>query len=566
MYRLLGHKGFTSRVGSLDFTKKVVNEKTGREGFLYEETYLQGEDQVIEYAKRYNGQRNIFISRAFRDARGSCLGTNCITFDLDPIREKNTAATIQLHEMALRAGRSILSIYPFGYLASSGNGALLVYRLPSPITGDAALNEHYEKERIFIKELQEIAGEKVKVDSTYYPEAVIKAIGTMSTKGEISNRRCSRWDFYPTIPYRRCGNLLLRLAQIVPEERQKVSVSIPDLSTRFNGDRSAADFALVSLCKQSGLGPEDTLQALRSNPLGRQTDEKDQERLISKIYGTNRGSNQIREADKYFEDLFTPKTDSEGDITTGFGVLDTALGPLPKGELTTFAARSGFGKTTFGCTLAEYWRKQGKKVLFFSTEMHRDYILHKMVSLHCGIPLAHTIRKEFTADEIKRIKQYEQELLQSPVMIVDTFQPTLQQVQAEILKCKPDILIFDHITQSGTHWEHIAQFARGIKDVTTQENIVTVLLSMLNEPPRKQDGTVSTSVRGDVRGSQEIVFLSAIFCLLSNPYEIKGRYQPVDVLIAKNRYGISNQIVPLSCDKVISKFIERNKSHESDEV
>jgi KaiC/GvpD/RAD55 family RecA-like ATPase len=260
------------------------------------------------------------------------------------------------------------------------------------------------------------------------------------------------------------------------------------------------------------------------------------------------------------------KTDSDGDITTGFNELDTALGPLPKGELTTFAARSGFGKTTFGCTLAEYWRSRGKKVLFFSTEMHRDYILHKMVSLHCGIPLAHTIRKEFTAEEITRIKQYEQELLQSPVTIVDTFQPTLQQVQAEILKCKPDILIFDHITQSGTHWEHIAQFARGLKDVTTQENIVTVLLSMLNEPPRKQDGSVSTSVRGDVRGSQEIVFLSAIFCLLSNPYEIKGRFQPVDVLVAKNRYGISNQIVPLSCDKVISKFIERNKSHESDEV
>lgn len=565
LFRLLGHKNHYSRCGSLDFTKKIINPKTGREGFLYEEKILKGEDQVIEYAHHHNGKRNVFISRGYRAVDGSVIGTHCITFDLDPVRPKNTASSDEQHEMALEAGRKILRTYPGGYLASSGNGALLVYRLPSPIVGDA-LKGHYAKEKELIKELQAIAGDSIRIDATSYDQAIVKGIGTISTKGEVSFRRCSGFINYPVFPYANPRKLLERLRQIEPTKSVAVTgVDLSKLETRYEGDRSIADFNLVRYFKQSGVGPEVALQALRSNPLGRQTDEKDQARLIAKIYGTDTNT-RTNQSNNYFESLFNPKKDNSASINTGFSELDNALGPLPNGELTTFAARSGFGKTTFGCTLAEFWRQHGKRVLFFSTEMSRDYILHKMVSLHCGIPLACTIRKEFTTEQIIRIKQYEQELLQSPIEIIDTFQPTLQQVQAEIIKHKPDILIFDHITQSGTHWEHIAQFARGLKDITTQEGICTVLLSMLNEPPRKQDGTVSTSVRGDVRGSQEVIFLSAIFCMLSNPYEIKGRYQPVDVLVAKNRYGISNQIVPITCDKEISKFVERISSHESNEM
>lgn len=567
LYRLLGHEGYYSRVGSLDFTRKGIT-KNGRESFLYEEEYIKGEEALIDYAKKYNGQRNIFISRAFRDANGSVIGTNCITLDLDPVREKNTAASIDLHNLAIAAGYRILQSFTGAYLASSGNGSLLIYRLQHPITGEA-LKEHYEKEKILFRQLQELIGDAVKLDSTYYQEAVIKAIGTFSTKGEHLLRRCSGFINYPILPYSNCQKLLQRLNDIKPSQSVAVAgIDVSGIISQYNGDRSIADFHLVRYFKQSGLGPEDALKALQANSLGRQTDEKDQARLISKIYGneairTTEGGPVIPAVD-YFARLFTPKRDSDNDLRTGFEQLDTALGPLPKGELTTFSARSGFGKTTFGCTLAEYWRNQGKRVLYFSTEMHRDYIMHKLVSLSCGIQLAKTIQGIFSPEEVDSIKAYEQRLLRTPIVICDEFQPTLQLVQNEILKHKPDVIIFDHITQSGTHWEHIAQFARGLKDIASKENIPIVLLSMLNEPPRGTNGSVGGSVRGDVRGSQEIIFLSAIFCMFSNPYEVKGNFQPVDVLVAKNRYGISNQVVALSVDKSISKFIERNPSHDQE--
>ena len=561
LYKLLGHEGYYSRVGSLDFAKKVIT-KEGKETFLYEEEYIKGEEALIEYASRYNGIRNIFISRAYRDSSGSVLGTNCITLDLDPIRDKNTASSDEQHTKALDAGRLILGRYPGGYLASSGNGALLLYRLPIALIG---LKEHYEKEKVLFKELQELIGKEIKIDSTYYSEAVIKAIGTYSTKGEYNLRRGSRFLNLPILPYQRCDRLCQRIKEIIPTQSTVgAGIDIKALASKFNGDRSIADYHLVNYFKKNGLPAEEALIALKSNSLGRRTDEKDQARLISKIYGRASINIEPNTPSAYFEKLFSPKENSDGTINTGFVELDSALGPLPKGELTTFAARSGFGKTTWGITLAEYWRKQGFRVLYFSTEMAQEYIFHKLVSLSCGIPLTRTIQKQFNEEEITRIKHYKQQFDLLPLVICDEFQPTITLIKNEVIKHKPDIIIFDHITQAGTHWEYVAQFSRDLKDLTSKEGIVTVLLSMLSEPGRGKDGNVTTSIRGDIRGSQEILYLSAIFCMFSNPYDVKGRFQPVDVLVAKNRYGISNQLVPLSCDKEISKYVERLSTNESD--
>ena len=545
MYRVLDHKGYKSRIGWLHFPTKK-----------YEEAYVSTEDEAVEIARKYDGTHNVFIGRAARNPDGSFHHSSVLTFDLDPIRAKDTASTDAEHKEALDAGRRILNRYRGGYLASSGNGALLVYRISAPITD----LKHYEKEKVLIAELQEIAGKQVKVDATNYPTAVVKFLGTQSTKGDIRLRRCSQWLDLPLPPYRDCPGILQRLADINVSQQKTSVVALPQI---HNGDRSVADFHLVSFIKKQGAGPAAALAALKASPYGRQIDEKDQERLISKIY---KDEANVRESgtDNYFEELFTPKRDSDTDVRTGFGALDTALGPLPKGELTTFAARSGFGKTTWGCTLSEHWRKQGKRVLYFSTEMSRKYIMDKLVSLSCEIPLANTLQKTFSPAEVQRIRNYEQQLLLSPVIICDEFQPTIELVRNEVIKHKPEIVIFDHITQSGTHHEIIAQFTRALKDLTNTEGLTTIILSMLNEPGRMKDGTEAKNIRGDIRGSQEILFLSSLFCMFSNPYEVKGNFQPVNCFIAKNRYGISNQVVPVTVNKSISKFIERSIDHDTD--
>lgn len=544
LYTLLNHKGYYSRVGSLDYTTKQ-----------YEDKYLFGIEEIVKYAKLYDNKRNIFIGRNRRMDDKRIDKGYCISFDLDPVRQKETASTEEQHKKALEAGRRIVQRYPGGYVASSGNGCLLVYCVPKGIDN---LELHYRKEKILISELQELVKDLgVKIDGTNYSTAVVKLIGTYSTKGESVAHRCSKWVDYPTPPYKNCPSLIKRLDEIVPEESAAEKlVDINHLESSFNGDRSLADYHLVTFLKKSGVSPENALQALKSNPLGRQNERPDdQARLITKIYGSVSPSTDSIKSN-YFTGLFEQDSADEQAIRTGINSVDEVLGALPRGEITTISARSGFGKSSIACTVAEHLRKEGRKVIYFSTEMERSLIMHKFVSIACNVPLASLIKKEFTEDEKTSIRGYKQVFEAHPIIICDEFQPTIELVRNEIIKHKPDVVIFDHITQVGTHFEQIAQFVRGLKELTSQENIVTLMLSMLNEPPRDKNGGNMQSLRSDVRGSQELIFLSAIFLVLNNVYETKTDFQPVQVEITKNRYGLSGLKCEINVNKKTGRFLD----------
>lgn len=552
IYRLLGHSRGFSRVGSLDYS-------TGK----FENKILKGETEVLNYARLHNGKRNLFISRAVRASDGAVSGCCTASFDVDPIRDKETAATEEQHNNAINAAKRIVDLFPGGYIASSGNGCLILYHVPDI----KDFESHYAKEATLIKELQkEVDQYHVKIDPTNYSEAVVKLIGTYSTKGEPELRRCSRFLNYPVLPFRNCEKLLQRLNEIEPSKSLVVKgLDVQSLVSKFDGDRSKADYHLVSYLKKNGVGPSDALKALQANPLGRREERPDDwQRLITKIYGNTVLNEQTGKSGNYFDEILTKETKSEEGLLTGFKDLDITLGRFPKGEITTYAARSGFGKSTFACTVAERLRKSSKKVLYFSTEMHKDYIMHKLVALSCNIPLKRVIRREFDRDEEGRIKCYRQEFEKTPIKICDTFQPTIEEVRNEVITYRPDLIIFDHINQAETHWEKVIEYVNHLKEITVQEQLPLLMLCELGEPPRGKDGTPMQSVRGDVRGSQAIIFISANFVLIDNPYEVKGNIQTVEFRIAKNRYGDgTGQVITLAVDKEISKFIEGKHDDKS---
>lgn len=219
LYRLLKHKGYYSRMGALNVQTKD-----------YKEELVSGEESVLDFARRYNGSRNIFIGRAYRHSDGRIAGVSVSSFDIDPLRDNagREASTDEQHTNAINAGRRILSLYRSGFLASSGNGCLLVYPLASPIKD---LQAYYEKESLLIKELQEKVNDLgVKIDATSYEKAVIKAIGTASTKGDIQYRRLSRFLDFPSLPYHSSTGLMDKINSLVAP-----MVTVPS-STKFVGD------------------------------------------------------------------------------------------------------------------------------------------------------------------------------------------------------------------------------------------------------------------------------------------------------------------------------------------
>ncbi len=275
LYRLLGHAGHFSRIGTLDYATKK-----------YEQVFLSTEGEIIELCRRFNSKRNVFIGRAYRDSSGITIGTNCVSFDVDPIRDKDTAATKEQHDNALCAGRRILSRYPGGYLASSGNGCLLVYRLNSPILN---LGEHYKKEKGLIVELQELVNDlNVNIDPTNYKEAVIKMIGTQSTKGDVALRRVSQWITFPTLPYVQPNKLIERLKDT------KVTVNVPSTSNppgwqkdafeSLTNGRTPRFIKLVGRYKHDKWDSESTFTALKPHAESVQYDLDKLKSMIDDIY------------------------------------------------------------------------------------------------------------------------------------------------------------------------------------------------------------------------------------------------------------------------------------------
>ena len=590
LYRLLDHKGSFTRLGSLDTVTKA-----------YEDVYVKGEEEVINYARKWNGIRNVFIGRAARDSSNRPMRVSVVSFDLDPIREKGAASTDEQHNASLSAGRRILSVYPGGYLSSSGNGCLLIYRLSS-VLGD--MERHYEQEGVLIEELNQLVKDlDVRIDPTNYDQAVIKLLGTQSTKGEASLRRTSRFIELPIPPFRNSSRLVGKLSEIKVQEKPEAKRSEGDpvkrlqdakqilstLDKKRNEDyecwlkvgMSLKEFGNAGLtlweqwsrlstkyqegiCEEKWKTFEDT-PAVTLGTLRYWAAEDERAAIGASSVLPPDGTTQLLTT-TYFEELFSPKTDSNQSICTGFERLDEALGPFPPGELVTYAARSGFGKSTFACTVAENLRKAGRRVLYFSTEMHRKYIMDKFVALSCDIPLPSVLAKAFTQSEIARIQAWQKAFESFPITICDSFQPSIEMVRALVLQQKPDLVIYDHINQAGTHWEEVAKYTRALKDFAKENGTRFMLLAQLNEPPRDQKtGLEMSSVRGDIRGTQEIVHLSSAFVFLSNPFPVKGQYQPVHFNISKNRYGISGTQVELTCDKVNSKFLEgKNAPHLSD--
>lgn len=568
MYELLNHSSFWSRVGSLDTNTKQ-----------YENRFVHGLDAVIDYASKWDSKRNVFISRNPRNKNGDVINSNCITFDIDPIKESGKAATNEQHINAINAGQKLLEIYPNGSLCSSGNGCLLLY---SCVIGRDILADYYKKEKVFIQQLNDLVKEYgCLVDETSYEEAMLKLIGTVSTKGNSEDQRLSRFitkgsannEIYKEVqrivvntmvgsqekfegdPIKRLKEAqeCLERIQGVEDYTRWLSVGmalkefgIAGLSLWKEWSKKGTNYE-EGICEEKwptlNENPEITLGSLKYWSKGSET--------------TSTNSQSISlSGDRYFDNLFSKDSGFEQPILTGISGIDTCLRGLPKGEITTIAARSGFGKTSFACTISEFLRKQNKRILYFSTEMSVEYIMHKFVSIACNIPTKKLIEKNLFDIDKTNIGIYKLDFERFPIIICDEFSPKLELVKDLVEQQKPDIVVFDHATQSGTHWEIQAQFLRGLKELVREYSIPAFLPLMLDEPPRDSKGNIGVSVRGDIRGTKEALHLSAIFMLMNNLYEVKGDIQPVQLEICKNRFGVSGTELEIHVDKNTGRYTD----------
>lgn len=319
---------------------------------------------------------------------------------------------------------------------------------------------------------------------------------------------------------------------------------------------------LVGRFMHDGWLAADTFKLLEAHAKATGYDSEKLRRLIEDMYGRyphEEITEETFDEAAYLKDLEARATIGKDGLCTGFRSLDELLGNFQPSELSVFAARSGYGKTTFALTVAEHLRAAGFNVLYFSTEIHKSRVVDKLVCISKHIPFKEVKTGRVSGANLEQLRRYLQEFKQHPITIDATSQPTIEHVRRLVTSGRYDIFIFDHINHVGNDRDTVAKFARGLKHLCKESKIPCIALAMLNEPPRDKNGKEMASLRSDVRECKETLMDADNFLFFTNPFMNKGPIQPVDVMVGKARYGAENDKIQLHVDKTCHRFLEINE-------
>jgi archaellum biogenesis ATPase FlaH len=577
LWNLLGFGGDKwAEIRCVDMNPDCPKDKrvVGRE-------WVNEKADFIKTAQSLNGRGNCFIGRNPRRGfheRNAVMDIRAVTLDLDPIREKDKAATEPQTKECVDAAYHLLEGLQDdrsidGSLALSGNGVLLIFTLDSPLEANK-----WNEERIRL--FQNNCAERIKlfqgvrIDATQDSARLIKLIGTVSVKGGI---RGTRFLYMAS----RAGN----------GEALRHHISDLDICDFPSGDkmfvdkpvdnsRSGRDFSFACQLAKRGATDEELLTALAFNPEGRNDRPDDHKRILQKVRrlfplesvtaaspNSSGGDIVLHRAQSSVEDyklhLLERSKHIEPELPTGFSELDSATHGLRRGEIYTVAARPGVGKSSFLLNVAYRLCSSGVGVLLLSTEMSFPAIWDRVASIATGIGGECFAKGSFGESERLKLEEHLVSFKSKAFTVCDSFTPNIKTVEQAVINAKPDVLMFDHIQHiapdGNGEVKGLSAFTRGLKDIAMRHNCAVLVASQLRRPHQMMDFASKRTVFArpsinDLKGCGTIEEESA-FVLVMSPSDDKIDETTVVINcdLAKNRFG-PNVFTSLVFDKPITKF------------
>lgn len=203
-------------------------------------------------------------------------------------------------------------------------------------------------------------------------------------------------------------------------------------------------------------------------------------------------------------------------LTTGFPTLDRYFeGGLKSERLFTVAARTGTGKTNFAIALSSNLCKQGKKILFFSTEFRYEKIWNRYVA---------TLGP---SDDFRRHSFY----------VCDSFSPNIEQVEEAIKRIMPDVFIFDHINHISEERESLGTFMQGANFLQRKYLAQGIIVAQLSrQADWVENGKRIEPRMSMIKGSGTIEQASSRVLLLSE-VRVLPEYNEILGVLDKNDTG-----------------------------
>jgi replicative DNA helicase len=248
-------------------------------------------------------------------------------------------------------------------------------------------------------------------------------------------------------------------------------------------------------------------------------------------------------------------------MSIGLSVIDKHTWGLRRGEIFTIAARPGVGKTSIAISITARLAREGKRILFFTSEMSIDSTYDRLLQVLSGLPGDKFATGTFTDDDKTRLDAAYEELKGFGVRLAlcDACSPDIEQVKKVARDVKPDLLIYDHIQHIGGETDgaraNVSKFVRGLKDIARELGCAVLALSQIRR--LLKDLKTGKEVRptiSDLKESGTIEEESGAVLLLSVLSEEPD--SPIRCLyteLAKNRYGPVT-VVGTEFDKFTANF------------
>lgn len=264
-------------------------------------------------------------------------------------------------------------------------------------------------------------------------------------------------------------------------------------------------------------------------------------------------------------------------IPIGFSKFDSMLGGgLRPGQFIIIAGRPAHGKSTLGLNIAENVAYGlGGNVMFFSLEMSRDEIFHKVLASESNV-LLDSIRSqkiEPGSEDWDKLQDGFAMMESSDGSLVtdDTPNATVATIAASIkarmLRAPVDLVIIDYIQlmtegkgNVDSRQQEVSAISRNLKLLAKQLSIPVIGMSQLNRNSTQKNGEVRQPVIADLRESGSLEQDADVIFLIGEPKKSGDGEEDfsedisVPVFLAKQRNGPTGE-VRMSPMMAYSKFV-----------
>ncbi|MEU1826678.1 replicative DNA helicase [Streptomyces abikoensis] len=238
-------------------------------------------------------------------------------------------------------------------------------------------------------------------------------------------------------------------------------------------------------------------------------------------------------------------------IPTGLTDLDALTFGLHPGQMIIIAARPAIGKTTLAIDIARAATiRQGHRTAFFSLEMGRRELQHRIMSAEAKIALHHIRSGQLSDTDWERFAAAQPRVTAAPLRLDCDPVQSVMQMKAKARRMQQrgglDLVIIDYLQlvqpSSGRRAENrqqeVSDMSRQLKLMAKELDIPVVVLAQLNRGPEQRSD--KRPLLSDLRESGSLEQDADLVLLLhrEDAYDKESpRAGEADVLVAKHRNG-----------------------------